>query len=65
MTTEFLFMNLICPIQTKPISKQSIVSLTIKSFHIDFSQSKNMRISFLMINVAAVVIMYIVQENKI
>ena len=38
-------MNLICPIQTKQIS-QSIVSLTIKKFHIDFSQSKTMRITF-------------------
>lgn len=45
MTAEFLFMNLICPIQTKQIS-QSIVSLTIKKFHIDFSQSKTMRITF-------------------
>ena len=39
-------MNLICPIQTKPISQQSIVSLTIKKFHIDSSQSKTMRITF-------------------
>ena len=46
MTAEFLFMNLICPIQTKPISQQSIVSLTIKKFHIDSSQSKTMRITF-------------------